>query len=383
MPDIKLPPPALIQSPDDLDDLVRHLEQQKYVAVDSESNSLHAYQEEVCLIQFSTKDRDALVDPLAIEDLTPLGPLFANSEIEKILHAAEYDVMCLKRDFSFEINNLFDTYIAARTLGWEQPGLADVLERAFDIEIKKRYQRANWARRPLPDDMLNYARLDTRYLLSLREHLAQRLQDRNRWEEAQELFRLQTAAPPHENGFDPDGFWSLGDTRKLSDRDAAVLRELYLFREQEAKRQDVPPFKVIGNRALMALAREQPRTLNQLNNIKGVSGSRADRYGDQLLEAVERGKDAEPPERPRSPRTPDEVRDRYETLRQWRKRTGRERSVDSDIILPKEFLWDIAHADPAGKDELAELLKPVPWRLESYADDILEVLARFRQRYHA
>lgn len=383
MPDIELPTPTLIQSPEALDDLLRHLEQQNYVAVDTESNSLHAYQEEVCLIQFSTKDRDALVDPLALEDLSSLGPLFADPEIEKILHAAEYDVMCLKRDFDFELNNLFDTYIAARTLGWDQPGLANVLERAFDIQLKKRFQRSNWARRPLPEDMLNYARLDTRYLLSLREHLAQRLEDRNRWEEAQELFRLQTEVPPHDIDFDPEGFWSLGDTRKLSGREAAVLRELYLFREQEANRQDVPPFKIIGNRALMAIAQETPRTLNQLRHIKGVSGSRADRYGEQLLEAVERGKNAEPPERPRSPRTPDEIRDRYETLRQWRKRTGRERSVDSDIILPKDFLWDIAHADPTSKDELAELLKPVPWRFEAYADDILEILARFREKYRA
>lgn len=378
VPDIQLPPPELVQTPAALADLINQLERVDYLAVDTESNSLHAYQEEVCLMQFSTKDRDALVDPLALDDLSPLGPLLADASIEKILHAAEYDVMCLKRDYGFEINNLFDTYIAARTLGWDQPGLANVLERAFDIQLKKRFQRANWGRRPLPEDMLNYARFDTRYLLSLREYLAQELQEMGRWEEVQELFRLQTEAPPHENGFDPEGFWSLGDTRKLSGREVAILRELYLFREQAAEQQDVPPFKVLGNRALLAIAQEQPRTLNQMRHIKGVPGSRVDRYGEQLLAAVERGKSAEPPQRPSSPRTPDEVRDRYEALRNWRKHKGRERGVESDIILPKDFLWDIAHAKPSTSQELKELLAPLPWRFQAYGDDILDVLQRRR-----
>lgn len=378
VPDIQLPPPELVQTPAALADLIDRLERVDYLAVDTESNSLHAYQEEVCLMQFSTKDHDALVDPLALDDLSPLGPLLADASIEKILHAAEYDVMCLKRDYGFEINNLFDTYIAARTLGWDQPGLANVLERAFDIQLKKRFQRANWGRRPLPEDMLDYARFDTRYLLSLREYLAQDLQAMGRWEEVQELFRLQTEAPPHQNGFDPEGFWSLGDTRKLSGRELAILRELYLFRERAAEEQDVPPFKVLGNRALLAIAQGQPRTLNQMRHIKGVPGSRVDRYGDQLLAALERGKSAEPPQRPSSPRTPDEVRDRYEALRNWRKHKGRERGVESDIVLPKDFLWDIAHTNPSTSQELKELLAPLPWRFRAYGDDILDVLKRQR-----
>lgn len=374
MSDQELPTPKLIQDPQALADLVSRLQQVEYLAVDTESDSLHAYQEKVCLIQFSTKDEDALVDPLALDDLSSLGPILADPDIEKILHAAEYDVMCLKRDFDFELNNLFDTYIAARTLGWDQPGLANVLERAFDIKLKKRFQRANWGRRPLPGEMLNYARLDTRYLLSLREHLAQRLKARDRWQEVQEAFRLQTEAPPHPDGFDPQGFWSVGDTRRLSVTEAAVLREVYLLREREAQAQDVPPFKIISNRALMAIARAQPSSAEQLGRIKGVSDQRLETHGEQLLKAVARGKEAPAPQRPRHPRMPDEVRDRYESLRTWRKETGRARGVDSDIILPKDYLWEIAHANPNSKAELSRLMEPLSWRFEAYADDILAVL---------
>ncbi len=376
MSDQELSPPKLIQDPQELAELVDRLNRVEYLAVDTESDSLHSYQEKVCLIQFSTKDEDALVDPLALDDLSPLGAIFADRDIEKILHAAEYDVMCLKRDFDFELNHLFDTYIAARTLGWDQPGLANVLERAFDIKLKKRFQRANWGRRPLPEEMLRYARLDTRYLLSLREHLAQKLKALDRWEEVQEAFRLQTEAPPHPDGFDPQGFWSIGDTRSLSGRVAAVLREVYLVRERAAESQDVPPFKIISNRALMAIARAQPSSLDQLARVKGVSNRRLERHGERLLEAVARGVEAPAPQRPRSPRVPDEIRDRYESLRTWRKETGLARSVDSDLILPKDYLWEIAHANPETKAELHRLMEPLSWRFEAYADQILEVLRR-------
>src|SRR5512133_1809833 len=105
------------------------------LSVDTESNSLHAYQEQVCLIQFSTADVDYLVDPLALPDLSLLGPILANPQIEKIFHAAEYDLICLRRDFNFQFANIFDTMVAARVLGRPAVGLGSLLEAEFGISV--------------------------------------------------------------------------------------------------------------------------------------------------------------------------------------------------------------------------------------------------------
>ena len=159
------------------------------VAVDTESNSLYAYQERVCLIQFSIPNQDYLVDPLALEDLSALAPLFNSSKIEKIFHAAEYDIIMLDQDFGFDFENLFDTMVAARILGWKAVGLGSILKDQFGIEVEKKYQRANWGKRPLSKDMLVYAQLDTHYLISLRERIKSDLENIGRWPLAKEDFQ--------------------------------------------------------------------------------------------------------------------------------------------------------------------------------------------------
>src|SRR5512139_501768 len=172
----------LVETHSHLQRMVDALSQTPIIAVDTESNSLHAYREQVCLVQFSTPTTDYLVDPLALQDLSPLAPLFADPGIEKIFHAAEYDLLCLSRDFGFKFANLFDTMLAARILGRNMVGLGSLLESEFGILLDKRHQRADWGKRPLPEDQLSYARLDTHFLIPLRNHMRQELQDRQWWE---------------------------------------------------------------------------------------------------------------------------------------------------------------------------------------------------------
>ena len=164
-----LAPPILVADQDGLDRLVGALAAHPVVAVDTESNSLHAYRERVCLIQFSTPAADYIVDPIRLPDLGPLAPLFANPDQQKVFHAAEYDLICLRRDYRFEFANIFDTMSAARTLGWPQVGLAAILDTHFGVTMNKKYQRADWKRRPLTPEQLDYARLDTHYLVALRD----------------------------------------------------------------------------------------------------------------------------------------------------------------------------------------------------------------------
>jgi ribonuclease D len=156
-----LPPPILIADEDGLRQLLGALASCPVVAVDTESNSLHAYRERVCLIQFSTPTADYIVDPIRLLDLSPLAPFFANPDQEKVFHAAEYDLTCLGRDYGFECVSIFDTMSAARSLGWPHVGLAAILDAHFGVTLNKKYQRADRKRRPLTPEQLDYARLDT------------------------------------------------------------------------------------------------------------------------------------------------------------------------------------------------------------------------------
>jgi ribonuclease D len=176
-----MPVPELSQpitKPDELKRLANILAAQPILAVDTESNSLYAYHEQVCLIQFSTLEADYLMDPLALGDLSVLAPIFANGNIQKTFHAAEYDILCLKRDFGFSFVNLFDTMLAARLVGRKEVGLGSILEVEFNIQVDKRHQRANWGQRPLPGYLLDYASQDTHYLIPLQEILHHQLEEK-------------------------------------------------------------------------------------------------------------------------------------------------------------------------------------------------------------
>src|SRR5688572_21509972 len=183
-----LPPPVWVDQANIFLAMVADLATQPRLAVDTESNSLHAYREQVCLIQFSTPRTDYVVDPLALDDLSALGPLFSNPEIEKIFHAAEYDLICLRRDFNFQFSNLFDTMHAARILGYMFVGLDNLLAEKFQFEMDKRHQKADWAMRPLTSAQLDYARLDTHFLFNLRDVLEAELKEKERLQIALEDF---------------------------------------------------------------------------------------------------------------------------------------------------------------------------------------------------
>src|SRR5574341_1631298 len=183
-----MPPPVWVDKPNQFNQMIADLSTQSRIAVDTESNSLHAYREQVCLMQFSTPKIDYVVDPLALEDHSLLAPIFNNLKIEKIFHAAEYDLICLRRDFGFEFSNLFDTMHAARVLGYQYVGLDNLLAEKFKVKMDKRHQKADWGERPLTPAQVDYARLDTHYLFDLRDLLEAELSEKNRLELAQEDF---------------------------------------------------------------------------------------------------------------------------------------------------------------------------------------------------
>jgi ribonuclease D len=374
-----LPSPILVADEAGLSRLAGELSACGVVAVDTESNSLHAYRERVCLIQFSTATADYIVDPLAVADLSPLAPLFANPDQQKVFHAAEYDLLCLRRDYRFEFANIFDTMSAARTLGWPQVGLAAILGTHFGVTMNKKYQRADWKRRPLTAEQLDYARLDTRYLVALRDLQLDALAIAGRLEEANEelarLARLRPDADPPAPAL--PAFWRVKGSRDLTPAQAAVLQALFAHREQQAERIDRPPFKVMGEETLMALARRSPRRLEDLQGVPGMTPDAIRRHGHGVLRAVQEGLDAPGQRAPAIEREPDEVQVRYDGLHTWRKERAKARGVESDVILPRTVLRDLARLRPRTHAELAAIADFGPWRRGAYGDEILALLRTF------
>ncbi|HEX9091982.1 MAG TPA: HRDC domain-containing protein, partial [Anaerolineales bacterium] len=298
--------------------LVQILSNQPILAVDTESNSLFAYREQVCLIQFSTPEADYLVDPLVLSDLSPLGPIFADPHIQKTFHAAEYDLLCLKRDFGFSFKNLFDTMLAARILGRKEVGLGSILEAEFNLHVDKRHQRANWGQRPLPDYLLDYARQDTHYLISLGENFKRQLKAKKLLALAHEDFERLCQVDAHpDNG--NNACWRVSGIHHLSPQQAAVLQELCKYRDEVARFYNRPLFKVISDHTLHAIASACPSTEEQLKSLPGMTNHQMSRHGKALLQAVQRGLEAPPIRPPRNTRPDDLFLARMEALKQWRK----------------------------------------------------------------
>ena len=376
MPFDDIPNPILVTRTEQLDALVKSLQKEALISVDTESNSLYAYREQVCLIQISTPDADYLVDPLALPSLDPLAGFFADAAIEKIFHAAEYDLLCLRRDYGFQFKNLFDTQIAARILGWEKVGLGSILERLFHVHADKKYQRANWGIRPLKTHMLHYAQLDTHYLIPLREHLKALLQENNIWDLAVEDFTRACHVNHWRKRPVDELCWRVNGAQDLTPQKAAVLQELCMLREGIAEKMDRPVFKVIGNKALIQLAETCPKSEAELRSIHGLSPRLVARHGREMIAAIQRGLNGAPRKYPKKPRLNQAYLDRMEALRDWRKHTGRSHHVASDIILPRDLMFEIVKKNPTNAQNLKAIMVDIPWRFENFGGQILHVLQK-------
>jgi ribonuclease D len=365
-----------VDTPAAFDAFLQALSREDRLALDTESDSLYRYFYKVCLIQVSAGSVDYLLDPLRLPDLRPLERFLADPSIEKVFHAAENDILLLKRDYRFSFDNIFDTMLAARILGRRGVGLAALLREHFGVELDKRVQLTDWGHRPLTGQQLSYARLDSRYLLPLRDLLADELHAKRRWREAQEAFADLPDLVHVEKPFDPEGFWRSKEVRDLRPSEVAIFRELYLWRDQQARAVDQPPFKVITDQILLQLSREQPQSVDSLP----LNPNQARRFGPVILAAIARGREAPAPQPP-ARRTngegrPDpEVAIRYDRLRAWRTKRAAARGVDLDVILNNETLMAVARARPTDMQALAALGVMRSWKLAEYGPELLGVVS--------
>ena len=355
-----------------LENSIASLRQAKQIAVDTESNSLFAYQEHVCLIQISTATHDYLIDGLANLDLSELGKIFADENTEIIFHAAEYDIMCLRRDFGFSFNHLFDTMQAARILGFEKLGLSNLLEELFSIDQGKSFQKANWGKRPLPAGMLDYARMDTHFLAQLRDYLHRELVNKNLLALAAEDFRRLCKVEA--NHKDSPLYTQVSGYHKLEPQQLRVLDELCIYRDKQAQAINRPLFKVIGNAALYAIAQVCPQSLRELQAIDGISPKLIKRYAQGLLTAVNDGLNL-PPIHLKSHRRPSQAYlNRLDAMKNWRKKAAKQMGVQSDIILPRDILENIVGKNPANLEELKVEMAEIPWRFDHFSTQIMNVI---------
>jgi ribonuclease D len=371
--------------------MLANLQGEPELAVDTESNSLYVYEEQVCLIQISVPGADYLIDPLALDDISGLGPLFADPGVLKVLHGAEYDMAVLERDFRFAFKNLFDTMWASRILGWSAHGLGDLLAERFGVHMNKKFQRANWGIRPLPPAQLDYARLDTHYLLALYRIQKEELDETGRWPQAEHRFAELAKVRWQPRDFQSDDFWRLPGVRDLDDRGRGVLRELYIYREQRARAENRPVFRVISNKALLMMSERRPADFRELQQIQGISPRMVKKYGRALLAAIRRGESQPLPwrDRPRPPRnansndhgrpSPD-AQARFDALRTWRNATAEERGVAPDIVLSNHVLWDVANRNPRSFQDLTDDNLLADWQAKEFGYDLLAVLRGVRTK---
>ena len=370
----KIPAPEFIDQQSVFEELIKHLENEKILAIDTEANSLFAYREQVCLIQISTDKVDYIVDPLPLDDLKPLGGIFKDPGIEKVFHASEYDILIMHDDFNFEFKNLFDTMLAAQILGREKLGLDALMEEIIGVKVNKKYQRANWGKRPLTDDMLRYAQMDTRYLFKIRQTLDRELDEKGVKPIADEDFKraCQVHRQPREENI--AACWRINGARKLSPQQASVLSRLCEYREDVAQKWNLPVFKVLSTKSLLLIAEETPTSVNQLLRLNIPGGKAIQRHAEGLVKAIQKGLASKPEHPPRKERLDDSYLAREKALRGWRKIKARKMNVNSAVVLPREILYSLISQNPKTKAELASALKDVPWRLERFGEEILSIL---------
>jgi ribonuclease D len=369
----------LIQTQDELERLFERLRTEPLLAVDTEAASFHRYKDRVYLLQLSSRQETAVVDPLSVTSLAPLGDVLTNSSIEIVFHDADYDLRLLSQEYGFRGNHLFDTRIAAQLLNEPGVGLAALLEKYLGVQLDKRYQRADWSARPLTPEMLEYAAADTRHLPVLRDLLKERLAERGRLEWAEEEFALLSEARRGAPEQDEPAYLRLKGAKALGGRALAVLRELVQWREDLARRTDRAAFRILNNEPMLLMAKSPPRDLAALKAVRGVGQEQAERRGKEILAAVQRGleipeKDLPRIERP-SRRVPDAAYEaRLERLKAVRNVLAIRYDLAPGVLCPNGILEAVARINPATLEQMSQIRELRRWQLREIGSGLLGAL---------
>lgn len=379
MPPTETDTAVYLDKPEEVDRFLSEISSVTELALDTEGASFHRFLDRIYLLQVSTRDRSAIIDPLPIGSPAGLGALLESRSVEVVFHDADYDLRLLHQDYGWHVANMFDTRIAAQLLGIKSFGLAALLGQFFDVKLDKKHQRADWSMRPLTRDMLEYAAQDTRYLLQLKDHMKADLERRGRLHWAQEEFaRLEGTRWDAEDAM--EGFLRLKGARDLTRPELAVLRELVNWRDTVAAQLDRATFRVMGNEVLLDLSRNPPRSVSELAAIKGMPKGMIDRAGADIIAAVRRGIEVPEAELPRFPKSQRWNKDREFDARVIRLKGVRDevaRSLDLDpgVLCSRERLENIARSDAKTVGELEAVPGLRRWQIEVMGAGFVAALA--------
>jgi ribonuclease D len=373
-----------LDTPDAVSRFLSSIGRTDAIALDTEGASYHRFVDRIYLLQLSTRDTSAIIDPLPIGTPPVLGDLLESPNVEVVFHDADYDLRLLQQDYGWHVRKIFDTRVAAQLLGIRAFGLAALLERYFGVKLDKKHQRADWSRRPLTPDMLEYAALDTAHLLALRDRLAEELDRAGRRAWAHEEFALLEGT--RWNAEDADtAYLRLKGARDLTRRELAVLRELVPWRDAVARQADRATFRVIGNEQLLAIAKEHPVTREALGAIKGMPRGLLESRGAELIAAVRRGLAVPESELPRFPRAPRWERDadfdaRVIALKAVRDEAAQRLDLDPGVLGARDRLEAVARKNPASLEQLAGIPELRRWQVDVLGEAFVRALAPFGKK---
>jgi len=368
----------LIKNHSELREIITVLQNEPVIGVDLEADSMFHYQEKICLLQIATHALNILIDPLSVEDLSPLAPIFADAGVRKVFHGADYDIRSLYRDVGIEVHSLFDTQIAAKFLGARETGLAVLLKKEFHVLSDKKYQKKDWSQRPLPSAMLQYAVQDICYLIPLADILERKLLKKRLLfcveEECERLSRVRPDLSKNKSFF-----LSFKGAAKLGPRNLAILESILCFRDQVAKRRNLPCYKVMGNKSVLEIALKKPLARTDLAEINGLSPKLIDHMGKAIIKKVREGLSLPEkmlpvyPEKISQKLRPKEA-SRVKALKIWRERLGCKWNVEPSLVCTNAQIQEIAVANPEQPENMECFHNIRKWQIKLFGKDICNIL---------
>jgi ribonuclease D len=348
------------------------------LGVDIEGDSLYHYNDRATLIQISGGNKNYIFDPILLDSVSGLGPLFENRSILKIFHGSEYDITSLKRDFGFKIGPIFDTALAARAIGLTRWSLKELVSHFFGITLAKTHQKSNWSLRPLSQGQLDYACEDTIYLESLHSLLTEAIQKKERVDQIAEECRLLEDLTWSRKAFESSDYLRLEGTKALSSGAQKILRELCMARENVSREENLPPFKVAHNSDLVTLAVHSPQ--NEEAFMKLFSKGRIMRELPRWLDAIQRGiESAEPlPQRAKNGNPPMTISQQkiFARLRLWRDQQAKMEEVEAAMVVTTSLLKAISKKRPSTLAELASIPTLRQWHVNHYGTKLINEIAK-------
>lgn len=373
--------PVMVETSAEVARMAERLSTATVIGVDLEADSLYHYFEKVCLIQLTALDEDYIVDPLSGADLGPLAAVLEDDAIKKIFHGADGDMALLRHSCGIETRNIFDTMVAAQIAGHQQFGLGNLIRHYFGIQVDKRFQRHNWSLRPLGPEHILYARSDTHFLRSIRDHLWAEIEVLGREDQAREEIAMMEQHRLSAKEFSPDQCLRLSGVRELDVRELKILRQLYLTRDRLACERDIPPFRILPNEVVVMLARRAPRTQKELGRLRGLRSRTIGAHGAAIVEAINLGLEADaikpqpPPRKPRV-RSSSETEARFKRLKVWRQEKLEVLALSPQMVAANSVLKAVARAAPESLDALREVPEVRRWQVKAFGEEWLRLLAK-------